>query len=109
MTVVEVIGEVDLGTIDELDQALTQALTGDPVRVVVDMNKVDFLGSVGLSALVKADTHATASGVALLVVSTARVVRRAFEVTGLDQRIPVLDTLDHVLTGTGGDEDTLTT
>jgi anti-sigma B factor antagonist len=50
--VVEVIGEVDLSTAGQVEQAITEAAV-DGARVVVDLSGVAFLDSSGVTALLR--------------------------------------------------------
>ena len=59
--VVTVGGEIDAVTAPELDAVVTAQLAVAPV-VVLDLDRVQFLGSVGLSVLVKANERAVREG-----------------------------------------------
>ncbi|MBB3050891.1 anti-sigma B factor antagonist [Prauserella isguenensis] len=80
-------GEVDLGTVAQLDSALDAACheVSPPMAVVADLSGVTFLASSGLSALVRAHERCTAAGTPLRVLVGNRAVLRGFEVTGLDK------------------------
>src|SRR5947208_3810108 len=57
-TIVQVTGEIDLSTSNTFEDAVSHALSGLTSVVVVDLQYVTFMGSVGLSALVKANAEA---------------------------------------------------
>lgn len=80
-------GEVDLGTVAQLDSALDAACdeVSPPMAVVADLSGVTFLASSGLSALVRAHERCTAAGTPLRVLVGNRAVLRGLEVTGLDK------------------------
>lgn len=50
--VLVVAGEIDLLTAPQFQEALTRALEDRPETLVVDLSKVEFMGSAGLAALV---------------------------------------------------------
>lgn len=80
--IVSVRGDVDLGTVDALSQALEQATRGgDPV--IIDMTDVTFLDSTGVRVLVEAYRSAQRSGGALYVRGARHWVARVLEVTGV--------------------------
>jgi len=79
---VAVRGDVDLGTVDALSQALDQATRGGG-QVVIDMTDVTFLDSTGVRVLVEAYRSAQRSGGALYVRGARHWVARVLEVTGV--------------------------
>lgn len=80
-----VAGEVDLATVGELEQVVTEALAGQAGPVAVDLRAVTFIDSTGLQALVRLDDLARA-GRRSLAIEEGPAVRRLFELTGLDTR-----------------------
>ncbi len=87
--VVAAIGEVDVFTAPQLDAELSR-LTGDGrTDLVVDLSRVDFLDSTGLSVLVKTLKRVREADGRLDVVVTAERVAKVFRLTGLDQLIPL--------------------
>jgi len=96
--VLEVIGEVDLLSVEVLDDALAAALAREPGRLVIDLTGVSFLASVGMTVLLKA--HRSAGGTRLRVVAPDRgTVGRALELTGLTEALAVAGTRAEALTG----------
>src|SRR6476619_2746554 len=53
-TVLTVSGEVDMLTAPQLAEAIHNALAGRPAALVVDLSKVEFLASAGMTVLVTA-------------------------------------------------------
>lgn len=94
--VVSAVGEVDSLTAHLLRDELTRQFDTAPARVVVDLSKIEFLGSVGLSALVAAAERGSASGIALHLVA-GRTVRRVIDATGLHPVLTVYDDLASAL------------
>jgi anti-sigma B factor antagonist len=94
--VVEVVGELDLHTAPDLMAAVDDALAHRPglTTVIIDLSRVDFLGSSGLGVLANLATRATAPdrpAVALRVVAPAdhRPVIRPWEAMNLQQILPL--------------------
>lgn len=94
--VVAVGGEIDMITAPQLDEALTQALLERPDVLVVDVLKVAFLASVGLSVLITVHQRAGAD-TRLRVVADGAATGRPLRLTGLDQQFPVFATLEQAL------------
>ncbi|KAA2258126.1 STAS domain-containing protein [Solihabitans fulvus] len=101
--VVAVAGEVDMNTIDQVRTGLSEA-TGSPAATlaVVDLTKVTFLGSVGLSALVEASEAGEQTGCRLIIVADQHAVLRPLEATGLAEHFVIhASVADAVTAGTG--------
>ena len=63
--VLVVVGQADLATADQLRDDLTDALTGQPLSLMVDLAGLDFCDLSGLDALHDAAQQAHAAGVQL--------------------------------------------
>lgn len=83
------IGEVDVFTAPALDAELTRLVSDGRADLVVDLSRVDFLDSTGLSVLVKALARVREAEGSLSVVVTAERVAKVFRITGLDTLIPL--------------------
>lgn len=80
-------GELDLSNVETLEAALDKALAEDR-DVLVDLGPLEFLDSTGISLLVRALGGQQAPQLTFLPSESADV-RRLFNITGLDQRIPL--------------------
>ena len=97
--VVVAIGEVDVFTAPQLDAELSRLTADGRVDLVVDLSRVDFLDSTGLSVLVKALKRVREAEGRLVVVVTADRVAKVFRLTGLDQLIPLHPSVAEALAG----------
>ncbi len=91
--VLQVDGEVDLSTADELRTALEEALSADP-KVVIDMGGVTFLDVAGLRVVLQ--VAASRDGAGPLTLLNASHVGGLLEVVGLNElpSIVIRDTGD---------------
>ena len=95
--ILTVAGEIDISTVIPLRERLFEiATSGAPL--VVDLEQVSFIDSVGLATLVGAAKRADAHGGSLQVVCTSGRTRRPFRLTGLDQVVPLAGGLAEALT-----------
>ena len=92
-TVVEVGGEVELHSANQLRDELLRAGETPHPCVVVDLSRVTFIDSTGLGVLVGALKRVREKG-ALSLVCPQRQVRRVFEITGLTKVFPIYDRLE---------------
>ncbi|WP_410594988.1 STAS domain-containing protein [Amycolatopsis sp. lyj-23] len=82
---VEVTGEVDLGTARRLDEVLQDHVRGDLGEVVVDLAGVTFFSVAGLNSLLRAQLLADSAGARLTVdAGGSRAVRRLFTLLPTD-------------------------
>lgn len=94
--VVVVKGEIDAHTAPTLKERLLDLLTDGIDRLVVDLRGVAFIESVGLGTLVAVRKRLRPSDKSLcLVLSDEQsVIRRTFEITGLDKVFPIHPDVD---------------
>jgi anti-sigma B factor antagonist len=86
-----IIGELDLATAPEFEQALTEVEATDVAAIVVDLDELEFLDSTGLCALLAADARSRADGGRLTLTRGSPPVRRLFELVGADSRLSFAD------------------
>ena len=82
-------GEVDLMEAGELRAVLADACSGTHQTVIVDLSDVGFIGSSGMGVLAQRSHGLSTAGRAMLIRGCHPRVRRAFEVTGLDQVLDI--------------------
>jgi anti-sigma B factor antagonist len=77
-------GEIDVDTAHEVREAVTGVLSQDrPSKINLNLRRVNFIDSVGISALVAGFQAAEVGGVKLVVTEPSRFVHRQLWVTGL--------------------------
>jgi stage II sporulation protein AA (anti-sigma F factor antagonist) len=86
--------EVDMANAPALRDELLAALDHDGVHLVVDALDVTFMDSSGVNALVRARERAAALEGSLHVVAGSPGVRRLLEITGLDERLGLVGSLE---------------
>ena len=90
MTVVVLVGELDIAAEADATAALTDAI-GDGGVLVADLRELTFLDSTGVRVLLTADLQAKERGVRFGVARSDGMVRRLLDVTRVEQRFPVVD------------------
>lgn len=93
-TVLEVGGEVDIETSDRLRERLASMIDGGSRRIIVDLERVDFMDSTGLGVLVGALRRLRAVGGTLALVCNRESLLKIFRITALDRVFSVHPTVD---------------
>jgi len=77
-------GRVDTNTSPELQKSILQAFQKG-TRVVLDLQKVDYISSSGLRALLIGQKTASSKGGSMKLVHVCDSVRKVFEMTGFSK------------------------
>lgn len=95
--VLDVSGELDLASSPALERELeTSAVTSSPL-VIVDLRKLEFMDSTGLSVLVRAHQRAIENGQQFAVVRGPQQVQRLLTLTGVADRLTLADSPEELL------------
>jgi anti-anti-sigma factor len=84
-------GELDVATAPLAEDALRTAEAREPATLAIDLAGLTFMDSTGLRLVMAADTRAREAGRRLVVVRGPDAVQRVFELTGVDERIELVD------------------
>lgn len=96
LAVLAVTGEIDIATSTQLRQAIDEVVRAGAIDVVLDLRQVTFMDSSGRSVVVGRLKMLRRVDGRLSVVGADAKIRRIFEVTGLDQVVPLYDTVEEV-------------
>jgi anti-sigma B factor antagonist len=95
--VIGVTGELDLASSPALEQELERGAASQAGIVIVDLRKLEFMDSTGLSVLVRAHQRATENGQRFGVVRGPQQVQRLLSLTGVADRLNLADSPDELL------------
>ncbi|HEX9313272.1 MAG TPA: STAS domain-containing protein [Actinomycetota bacterium] len=87
-------GEIDVYTAPRLRQAIIDLVEGGATRIVVDMEKVDFLDSTGLGVLVGGLKRVRVKEGSLSIVTTQDKILKIFDITGLNRVFDIHPSVD---------------
>ncbi len=93
-------GRLDVAGTQAAEAEFNAAVAAGP-NVIVDLGKVPFIASVGIRMLVAGTRTQTALGGKMVVMGPDEVTRRILKTTGIDQLVPVRDSLDEALASFG--------
>jgi|tagenome__1003787_1003787.scaffolds.fasta_scaffold19211394_2 anti-sigma B factor antagonist len=106
LRVVEVTGELDASNADDVRATAVDDVANSLHGLVLDFRRLDYIDSAGIALVFDVGERLVRRGQKLALVVPARaVIRRALEVTGIDELAPIVPTLEaareHVLPGRG--------
>jgi anti-anti-sigma factor len=99
--VLTVSGEVDMLSAPRLAEAIHTALAASPAALIVDLSKVDFLASAGMTVLLTAQDEVVPP-TRYAVVAYGAATSRPIQLTKLDSVLPLYSTLDSALESVAG-------
>lgn len=86
-------GQLDVGTVAEVDRALDAAIARHPGWVIVDLRGLAYMDSTGLNLLLRTEARTRKAGLRFTIVQGGAALRRLFELTGADAYLPIVDDL----------------
>jgi anti-anti-sigma factor len=95
--VLEVSGELDLASSPMLEQELESSTVTSAPLVIVDLRKLEFMDSTGLSVIVRAHQRAVENGKRFAVVRGPQQVQRLLALTGVAERLTLADSPEELL------------
>ena len=84
-------GELDAATVPQLELALNRAEDAGAEQIVVDLERLTFIDSTGLQALVAYHRRFDGSGPALVIRRPRAEVSRIFALVGLDKLLRITE------------------
>lgn len=105
VTVVSIVGELDMGTAPRFRQEMLRAIDEIPgvPQIVVDLAGADLLDAVGLGVVLDAAKRTRLRGGDLALARAERQVRKDLEITRVIEIMPVHDSIDAAVDAlTGG-------
>ncbi len=97
VTVVAAEGEVDVASVAALRERLVELAVEGRVHVVLDLNGVSFLDSMGLGAIIATRRKFKSLGGQLVLACSAPVILKLLRLTSLDKVVPLYATVDEAL------------
>jgi anti-sigma B factor antagonist len=89
LPVLQLEGDLDCYSTPALKTRLQNLIENGDTDLILNLNQVDFVDSVGLGMLVAVHRQCIAQGGSLRVLCTNRNIWRIFDITGLQRAFPV--------------------
>ncbi|CCH31636.1 STAS domain-containing protein [Actinosynnema sp. NPDC047251] len=97
LTVLRVGGELDLDTTPQLLEALDEVPLGADEGLVVELARLAYCDSTGITALITAHQRAQAAGGSFSLAGVTPDLMRVFHIVGLDQLFTFHPTVDEAV------------
>jgi len=95
--VIAVAGELDLASGPELEAELERISGPETQLLVVDLRRLEFMDSTGLSILVRAHQRLAEEGCEMGLVRGSSQVQRLLDLTGVAERLTLVDEPEELL------------
>jgi anti-sigma B factor antagonist len=102
---VELLGEVDLYSTPQAKQAMQEVLEGGVTHLLIDLSGTEYLDSTAMGALVGVMKRVSEAGGWIRLIAPKPRIRRLFEITRLDQILPIFDSEEQALADLAAKED----
>ncbi len=90
-------GRLDSNTSQGLKDELFRAISDGSKKIIVDFENLDYISSAGLSVVLKANKALLREDGRVILCSMQNYIREIFKTTGIDDFVPILDTMDQAL------------
>ncbi len=90
--IIKVEGEVDIYTAPRVRSRIIDFIDQGKYKIVIDLQKVDFLDSSGLGVLVGGLKRVKPHNGSILLVMNEERIMKIFEITGLNKVFPIFET-----------------
>lgn len=95
-TIVSVRGDFDLQVAERVVAELEKVEKSEPALLVIDLSRLSFMDSSGMGVIAAAQARAVEGGRRLVLVRPPYSVRRAFELSGFEDVVTIVDDLGSV-------------
>lgn len=83
------VGELDMGTVGELNGHLEEILTSDSNELILDLGQLAFIDSSGLQLILEWIDRAREARLAFRLIQGGPAVQRVFELSGMNGQLPI--------------------
>lgn len=98
ITILRFLGELELSTCRDVDQRVREILAPRTPKVVLDLKETKYVDSSGLGVLVSLYSHVRRREGKLAIANPNRSVKRLFDLTNVQNFLPIYDSLDEAIT-----------
>ncbi|MBQ8707535.1 MAG: STAS domain-containing protein [Succinivibrionaceae bacterium] len=95
-TLIDVTGRVDATTATQFDTQFNEhfSASGEPVNMLLDLGKVEYLSSAGLRCVLKIAKYCTSKGKKLVICQIQPAVFEVFRISGFNTLLTIVPSLE---------------
>lgn len=97
VAVVAASGDLDMLTAPQLKDAVDAVLSKEPAGLIIDLTKVEFLGSAGMQVLMETHNQTDGAQTRFAVVAEGAATSRPLKITGIADLIDLFSSLEVAL------------
>jgi anti-anti-sigma factor len=97
LLIVTVDGRIDTVSAPDFQQKMEEALDQGEKKIVMDLERLEYISSAGLRSILFTAKKAKAAGGTVACCSLQTMVKKVFEVSGFASMIPVFGSLDEAV------------
>ena len=94
ISIITINGRLDATTSPAADKLIKNILEGGCLRILLDFNKLDYLGSCGLRVILGAAKELMRKEGQIVLCSLPDLVRKIFEVSGFNSVVPIAESVE---------------
>ncbi len=94
----ELAGFLDAHTFEQLEAKIEELFENDAYQLVVNLNELEYISSAGAGVFIGAIGTAQDNGGNIVLVSPSENVREVFDLLGLTQIFPIVDSAEEAST-----------
>lgn len=87
-------GRLDLQGVNDIEIPFKERAACAPGDLIVDLSRLDFLASLGMRVLITSAKRVQKNGGRLILVAPQEEVENALKMSGLDQVMPMVDSME---------------
>ncbi|MFN6945188.1 MAG: STAS domain-containing protein [Cytophagaceae bacterium] len=92
--IIQVDGELDASSCIMLDQAISEAVSNNENKILIDCSDLSYISSAGLGVFMSYLQDFETNKISLVLYSLSAKVKSVFNILGLDELIKIVDTKD---------------
>lgn len=84
-------GDLDASSSIQLDQAISEAVSKNETKIIVDCARLDYISSAGLGVFMSYIQDFNTNSISLVLCNLSDKVKNVFQILGLDELIHIVD------------------
>ncbi|MCG8568703.1 MAG: STAS domain-containing protein [Spirochaetes bacterium] len=89
--ILSLIGELDVRNADQLEKKINQVILPIQTKVIIDMNKINYIDSTGIRFLINAHKKNIKNQGFIAFINTSKIILKIFRLTKLDSILKLFD------------------